>query len=234
MQFVHIPTIMGGWAHRIPLIYDGDSDTLYYGDSNGNHTDIVHKIWGGNGGAMFNKNIMHLPLSFYAYNTDNQALDLLTGVMPRGSRGTEISNWCRQNLEFVNYSKVANTVLLSDAAAKHNALHGSGQAFGYVDGKLYFGINHSKITTAMILNGWDYNTLLAAPQIWGWVRPPANERYNVQNGDPAGDMPEAVYGSDDKWLENYNNSHLKDEANQALYQWWHNTHFASFGKRNWF
>lgn len=234
MQFIHKPTIMGGHAGRIPIVYDADNDIAYYGDNGGNHTDIMWGAFGAKG--YLDKKLMHMDLCFLTFTEDGK-LKATNGTM-QGSKQMELENWCRQNLQFENYSHVAdydfsNSVLLSPEAAKHNALHGAGQAFGYVNGQLFFGINHSKITTAMIKNGWDFQTLLAAPQIWGWVRGSVNERYQFSNGDPAGDGLDISFGSDDKWMENHTNAHLKDDAIRALDNWWTGTHLARRGARNW-
>lgn len=225
MQFIHIPTTEGGWVDRIPIIYDSDDDTAYYGDRTGNHTDMMWAIWGAKG--YLDKKLMHKDLCYLAWNVTG-TLTELNGYM-QGGKSIELEKWLRQNLmKTADWDGgVSNTTLLSPEAAKHNAMYGHGQAFGYVNGQLYFGTNHSKITTAMIKEGWDYQQLLEAPQVWGWVRAPVNSRYQIENGDPAGDVPEAHFGSDDKWMENHTYGNLQGEATQALDVWWHNTHLAA-------
>lgn len=114
----------------------------------------------------------------------------------------------------VNLNLGGDAVLFSPEAAHHWVENGTPQAFGYVDGELYFGTNHSKITTAMLKHGWDYGTLMKMPQAWGWIR------RNTAYWDIPGKAIDINFSSDDKWMINHDNPGIQDMAREAVMKWW--------------
>jgi hypothetical protein len=199
----------GGWYSGY---YDPDSQNVYIGDKKLHHQDVL--------AAMKDQGIIP-----HIYQPRLKALTWLNRPMADGQKfmvneytGEALDDQTKDALESLDPWKNPRTAatLSSPDEARSRVASGQHQAFGYVDGQLYFGQNHSNITSALIDSGWSWEELVdpeQVPQLWGWISKNAAPSFVPTKG------LNIRFVSDMKFDQNQS-KYLEEAATQALYDWW--------------
>lgn len=101
-------------------------------------------------------------------------------------------------------------------------------AFGWVNGKLYFGPTHNDITLDLVnQEGYDYETLMELPQAWGWARRNMAHSYVPTNG------LDIHFASDKYYNQQYGDQSNIEKAKADLLYWYRSHLPQAFGSRSW-
>lgn len=118
--------------------------------------------------------------------------------------------------------------MYTEDQAFNNVQEGKAQAFGWVNGSLYFGKTHTHITEDLVGMGIGYSVLLNAQQVWGWVRKNAAYSYIPENG------LDINFASDKYFYQKHEFGKYENLARKSLQNWWNSRLPKALGSRRWY
>lgn len=229
-------------SKQVPWIYDHNSDTIYYGPPGSFHDPIFTHLgekWTSGGMA----HLAQTPMTAGAYYPEHALAQVMSGqemsmkeiyaisaalsASPHLSGTTVSPRYADAGIG----SHLGAIALTTPEQARSRILAGQHQSFGYIDHNLYFGPNHSNLTSALINHGiYTWQSLMNAQQVWGWVR--KNAAFGYPESHEYG--LDINFASDDKYMENERASTTyKQQAEDAIKSLIFGSHVQSFGARRW-